>query len=337
MALKAPVRIILGVLGLVLFAGLIWRVGPANLADNVRQLGWGFLGLIGLGGMSHLLKTWAWRWTFPRQYRTVPYIRLVGMRLAGEAVGQLTFAGQLMGETTRAVMLRGRLPGRVRVSSVVLDRSMFTFTSLLLAIAGTVLASALINLPQAARRYNFLIAFGMGLIVTLGMLAVRRRWPFLSGPLRALGRRPRLGGFAARHMAGVSAVEEVVYDFYQRSHSSFRWAFALNLGGHLFSMMEVYLVLWLLGLTPGLAAAFIIEALTKVVNFGGAFIPGNLGASEGGNMLILQSLGLGAANGLTLAVARRLRGLSWAAVGLAILYAHGMRAAEVKSAAAETE
>ena len=49
-------------------------------------------------------------------------------------------------------------------------------------------------------------------------------------------------------------------------------------------------------------------------------IPGNMGTSEAGNMLVLGSLGLGSSNGLALALARRLRAWFWNVIGLAILY-----------------
>ena len=52
----------------------------------------------------------------------------------------------------------------------------------------------------------------------------------------------------------------------------------------------------------------------------GMIIPGNMGTSEAGNMLVLGSLGLGSSNGLALALARRLRAWFWNVIGLAILY-----------------
>ncbi len=332
-----PLRIFFSVLGALLFAVLIWRVGVDTLVDNVRTLGWGFLGLIALGGMSHLMKTWAWRYTFPEEHRHLSFRLLVEVRLAGEAVSQLSFGGQLVGESTRAWMLRQEVPKRIGVTSVVLDRSMFAFTSLLLIVIGTLLSVVLLNLPESVRRYNLLIALGMGAVILLGVGAVRKRWPILSGPLAALGRVRRLKPWALRHREGVTGVEGTIYGFYDQSHSDFWRSFGLNLAGHFFSMMEVYWVLALFGLQPTLVAAFIIEALTKVVNFGGMVIPGNIGASEGGTMIILESLGLGGANGLTLAIARRLRGLFWAAVGLMIMYLHGWRAAEVRAATSRLE
>jgi phosphatidylglycerophosphate synthase len=81
------------------------------------------------------------------------------------------------------------------------------------------------------------------------------------------------------------------------------------------AVLEVYLVLWLLGVKIGIIGALIFEALTKLVNAVGTFNPGNIGTYEGGNVLIASLFGITAAVGLAVAVARRLRAIFWAAVG----------------------
>ena len=70
-----------------------------------------------------------------------------------------------------------------------------------------------------------------------------------------------------------------------------------------------------MGAKVSLFGALAIEALTKLVNIAGTFNPGNIGTYEGGNMLIVKMFGLTGATGLTLAFARRLRAIFWAAVG----------------------
>ena len=81
------------------------------------------------------------------------------------------------------------------------------------------------------------------------------------------------------------------------------------------AVLEVYLILWLMGIKIGLLGALVIEALTKLLNVIGVFNPGNVGTYEGGNMLIAKMFGLTGAVGLSVAVTRRLRAIFWAAVG----------------------
>lgn len=71
--------------------------------------------------------------------------------------------------------------------------------------------------------------------------------------------------------------------------------------------------------TGGLA----VETFSRVASFASAFIPANLGALEASSLAAVTAVGAAAA-GAPLALARRLRGLFWAGLGLAI-YPRGTR------------
>src|SRR6476646_1104259 len=48
-------------LGIALLGYLLTIVNFSALAGNAKAIGWGMLIVIALGGLSHLVKTWAWR------------------------------------------------------------------------------------------------------------------------------------------------------------------------------------------------------------------------------------------------------------------------------------
>jgi hypothetical protein len=70
-----------------------------------------------------------------------------------------------------------------------------------------------------------------------------------------------------------------------------------------------------MGARVAVSGAFIVEALTKVINLVGALNPGNVGTYEAGNMLIAKIFGVTSTAGLTLALCRRARTVFWAGVG----------------------
>jgi uncharacterized membrane protein YuzA (DUF378 family) len=84
-----------------------------------------------------------------------------------------------------------------------------------------------------------------------------------------------------------------------------------------------------MGARIAIGGAFIVEALTKVINLVGALNPGNLGTYEGGNMLIAKIFGVTGTAGLTLALCRRARTVFWAGVGAICMIA--MKRAEARS------
>ena len=308
-------RGIAAISGSALLAYLIWRAGPGNLLRNISTLGWGLALIIALGGVAHLVKTWAWRLTFTGCEGRVSFFRLLQLRLASEAVGTVGAIGQIFGEGLRVSALGPNIPIESRLSSVTLDRALFIATSALVSLTGILAALFTIPLNPALRRYALLFAvtlFGLLFVVVLAML---NRWPFVSGSARLIGRLRFLRHRVAGALPLIHSVEKKLFDFHRYTPTAFWASLVLNLACHGMAILEVYLILWLIGFKIGLLGALVFEAMTKLLNGVGVFNPGNIGTYEGGNVLIARLFGLTGAVGLSVAVARRLRAIFWTAVG----------------------
>ena len=293
------------VLGVTLFVYLIWRIGPANLLENVRTLGWGLAVIVALGGVSHLVKSGAWRLTLVDKKGQVSFARLFGLRLASEAAGQFGLLGQAAGETMRVSFLNSTISLAGRVMSVALDRILFIVSGAIVTVSGLTVLLAIVPLPHKLAICAEVFALAFLALMILAGVAVCRRWPVLSGAARLFRiDRPIIG-----------SVERDLLDFCHRAPKYFLVSFGLNIVCQLLAVLEVYLTLRLMGLHIGVLPALAAEALTKLINTMGALTPGNVGLYEGGNMLIARSFGLSAAAGLTVALARRLRGIFWAIMG----------------------
>ena len=98
----------------------------------------------------------------------------------------------------------------------------------------------------------------------------------------------------------INHIESKVYDFYKHHPGAFFGMIVCNLLAHVSSVAEVYITLRMLGFAPHVAQAYIIESLTKVINFVFAFVPGTIGVYEGGTEVVLRTLGFAAATELLL-------------------------------------
>ena len=207
------------------------------------------------------------------------------------------------------------IPRAIGLASVTLDRGLYVVTGIMILIAGLVGALPLLSHSGALRLYAsfFAIALITALLVTL--LAVRERWPIISGSARFFIRVPFLKNWIQKEYLLIESVENALLDFHHNSPGAFWGSFLLILASHCMAVMEVCLVLWLMGVKLGVLSALVVEAMTKLVNVVGNINPGNFGTFEGGNMLIGKMLGLTGAIGLTLGLARRLRAFFWTAVG----------------------
>ena len=315
MKARFPIRMLAGIFGALLLVLLIRRAGTANLRESLTAVGWRLVLVIALGGVAHVVKTWAWRLTLLDDKRKVSFARTLGLRLASEAVGQLGFLGQMFGENLRVLLLSSTISRANGIASVTLDRAFFILSGAVVSIVGLVAVLVAWPLPHALSLYaGLLVAILLSLIFSAAV-AVRRRHRVVSGAARLLGRIPLLRGWIERQSPLIEEVEHCLLNFYHRAPGAFWGSVALNLATHTAAILEVYLILFLLGAKFSFLAAVAIEALTKLINIVGLFNPGNIGTYEGGNMLVAKMFGLTAATGLTLGLARRVRALFWAVVG----------------------
>jgi uncharacterized protein (TIRG00374 family) len=305
---------VLGCVGAALLVYLVVHAGPRTLMANAKLVGWGLGLVIGLGGLSHLVKAWAWRLTLPAE-AGYPLSRMFGLRLVSEAIGQLGFPGVVAGEATRVGLLGSEVPLASRISSVTVDRGLFILCGAIVTVCGITVGLLLLSLSNALRIYAALFALSFLGIVLIAGLAVRKRWPVLSGPGHALGRVPGIGRWFQSKQSLISSVEQKLLEFHRERPSAFWGSVALNFACHGLAIIEVYLILLFMGKNVSLTGALILESFTKLINLLGSLTPGNVGIYEGGTMLIATLFGLSGTVGLTLGLCRRLRGIFWSLAG----------------------
>ena len=138
MKTRFPIRTLAGMFGVLLLVLLVRRVGIANLRESIAAVGWRLVLVIALGGVGHIVKTWAWRLTLLDDKREVSFARTLGLRLASEAVGQLGFLGQMFGENLRVLFLSSTIPLANGIASVTLDRAFFILSGVVVSAVGLV-------------------------------------------------------------------------------------------------------------------------------------------------------------------------------------------------------
>jgi Lysylphosphatidylglycerol synthase TM region len=308
-------------MGVALLVSLIGRTGPARVVDQVRAVGWGLGLVIALGGIAHLTKTLAWRLTFLCDIRDVSFARTFGLRLVSEAIGSFGLPGQVLGETARVYLLGSALPVANSISSVTLDRGLYIVTSALVSVTGILTALFLLPLPGTWRLYALLFASLLAALLVVTATAFRRRRPLLSRAAQAIGRLPWFKNWLDGKQPVIDSAERNLFSFCQEAPKAFWASLILNLVCHGMAIFEVYLLLHFMGARAGFLGAFVLEALTKLVNAVGAVNPGNFGTYEAGNMILTRLFGIVGTAGLTLGLCRRARSLFWKGIGFLCLIA----------------
>jgi hypothetical protein len=318
-------QIVSFVVGLALFAYLIKQTGLSNIMDYLAMMGWGFAAIIALSAVRNVMRAASWYYTIDPPHRHITFWSLANVMLAGEAIKYLTATGPLLGEPAKAAMVRREVPLVEGLSSVVVENLIYNLTVFLVMLAGLPALAWLIDVPHrlqvAAGVFAALLILAIGFV----WLAVRGRWFILARMLEQLRRLTarraidEAGNPPARFAKIIGRVREIeanVYTFYEHRRGAFFGIFAVNMLSHLINVFEVCLILALMNLPASLAAGFVIEAVTKVINGAFFFVPTRAGVYESGNALTLNAIGLGTNAGVALAIIRKLRAFIWVAYGL---------------------
>ncbi len=310
------------VFGVSLLTLLIRTVGIEPIFQALGQIGYGFLLLLGLAGVRHCLRTLSMRTAVAREHRRFTFWQAFTTRLAGETISFFTFTGPVLGEATKAALLRKRVPLASALQALAVDNLLYNLSVALFISSGALVMLVTYDLPVGARLPLYGISAGMALVFALVAWAVVSDVMPVTAAVDFLIRR----GFKAKWFSAkrehFHRVEENVYDFYKKRPRSFFTMFACDFLAHATTVAEVAAVLWMLGFEPALGVSYIIDSLTKVINLVFSFVPATIGVYEGGTGFILHTLGYAVTTGLTIGIVRKASMIVWALVGLLMLIRH---------------
>jgi len=304
------VAIVAALAGAALFAYAVRRAGGAEIVDGIQRVGWGLVLILALAGLRFLIRAECWRWCLPPG-TTFPLPRALAAFLAGDAVGNVTPLGLLASEPTKVLLTRHHLATREAVASLAVENLVYAASVMAMVGFGLVVLAANVPLP---REWVIAIGFALAAMVIGGAIALRAMrgtWD----PRR--GARPRW-----RERLASARIEALRFS---GGHPRRLWrVFALDLLFHALAVLEVYITLqWLLGdRSPTLVQAIVFEALNRVITAAFKFVPFRVGIDEASAGALAPILSVNPAAGVALAVVRKVRNLSWAAIGLVLVAAH---------------
>jgi putative ABC transport system permease protein len=321
------VQLLAFLFGATLLVLLIRAVGVEPIFQALGQIGYGFFLLLGLAGVRHALRTLSMRTAVAREHRRFSFWQAYTTRLAGETISFFTFTGPVLGEATKAALLRKSVPLPAAVQALAVDNLLYNLSVAVFISSGALVMLFTYDLPVGARLPLMGIAAGMALVITLIVAAVLSDVMPVTAAVDFFIRRGWKARWFASRRGHFHQVEENVYDFYKKRPRTFFAMLACDFGAHATTVAEVAAVLWMLGFEPGFAVSYIIDSLTKVINLVFSFVPATIGVYEGGTGFILHTLGYAVATGLTIGIVRKASMIVWALTGLLMLIRHTAPAA----------
>jgi uncharacterized membrane protein YbhN (UPF0104 family) len=126
------------------------------------------------------------------------------------------------------------------------------------------------------------------------------------------------------------SLDRAIWGFYRHKRPAFGASTGLFFLGWMAEALEVYVIIYYLGGPAMALSAISIGALSVFIKGTTFFIPGSLGAQDGGNLLLLSAFGYSDVTGITFALLRRFRELVWIGLGLLCLALAGGRQRQFK-------
>jgi hypothetical protein len=305
------------VVGLSIAASLVWHEGPRTIAGMLACVGWRFAAAAAIYAVHVVVRASAlWRTLLDGHVRFADVLRI---RLSGEAVEMLTFTGPFLAEPAKGWLLENRgVTTPAAFAAVITEYLLYTLVASWLMIAAVWLLLERGALPPGMRPaawlatsfvIAFLAAFAFAAIAGVGLIV-----PLLRASRALIGRQN-----AERAARGFRPVEELIIRFLHEHPGRLAEVVAIEDAAHILLIVEIWIVIQALGFSPSWTAAMIVEGGVKFVSIAFAFIPGQVGASEGVYALLAAAIGLPAAAGVALVLVRRIRGLLVAAAGVLAL------------------
>lgn len=302
--------------GIVVFAVFVWKIGPEQIWSGIVNVGWMFPVIITLGGLRFLLRAWAWTLCGDRP-SDLPVRHAFAAVLAGDAVGNATPFGPLVGEPAKAALVRRHVAIQPALTALAVENIFYSLSAAAMIAAGTIALLFAFELPPALRGFSE-VAVALILLLFIVSLGILWRRPVVIS--RWLPRVATPGSRTHGAIGRLQALEDEIYSFAARRRQAVLPVVGLEAGFHALGVVETHLAMWMiLGHPPLLIESFILETAHRLITVAFKFVPFQLGIGEVGTGAVTTVLGLGPAAGGVLSIVRKARMGVWALIGGAIL------------------
>ena len=312
------------VAGIAVLAAVLWTLGIGVTWDAVRNVGWVFPAIVALGGLRFLVRAGAWAICLepPHRLRLRDAFTAV---LAGDALGNATPFGPLVGEPAKAAFARRHVAGQPALTALAVENIFYTLATAAMIAAGTIaLLLAFADVPAEIREFSWIAIAGMAVLIGVSLVILWRRPALVSRWL------PLVPGRSSQARSSrLRALEQDIYSFASRRPGAVVPVVLLELGFHALGVLETHVTLWsILGDPPALLVSFVVETASRLVVVAFKFIPLQLGVAEAGLAAFTPLVGIPPTVGVAFSLIRKARVVVWAVIGAALLVRSGVRRTE---------
>ena len=313
------IRLAFFIAGLALLIYLTLQLGPHNVLSAILRLKWNLTWVTLIYSASEMIRGAA-LWKSLPEGESQPYLKMLGIRLSGEAVRYLTFTGPFVGEPLKAWLLRKTgLPTAGAFAAVITEYLVYAFASAAIGITGLSYILGHTSIHGDTSIAAKVILYTMAGFLVIAATAIIFRIYVIGAVINGLRKLPLVGKRVPWDNAGVRRMEDFLFQVFRERPGKFAAILALDIAAHALLIFELYWIVTSGGVSLRMFQAFLIEAATKFVALGFFFVPMQVGVAEKTYSIVFSILSLPLAAAVGMSFVRRIRTLIVSAIGLTAL------------------
>lgn len=313
------------ILGALALGIMVYSIGLDNIWRDMKQTGWWYIPIIGMWVIVYIINTLSLYIILrdgSQETKKISFFRLFKLTISGFAINYITPFGLMGGEPYKIIELQSDIGIQKSTSSVLLSTMMRIVAHFIFWMVSIPLLLFLVPVLSDSVEIGMIITTGTTFLLLLWAYRIYTR----GGVNRALiisSRLPFIGKKIKTYRVGnqekISQMDELISDLYKNRKRDFFLSLSFEFIARILVCVEVILMMQAIKQPITFGESVLIESLQSLISNLFFFMPMQMGAREGGFVIVYGILSIPLAYGVFVSICKRIRELFWTLIGVVLI------------------
>lgn len=313
------------ILGVLTLGIMIYKIGLDNIWRDIKQTGWWFVPIFGMWIIIYFLNTMSFQIILrdgSPESENVSFLRLFKLTVSGFAINYITPFGLMGGEPYKIIELKEDLGIQKATSTVLLSTMMHFVSHFLFWIFTIPLLFFLVPVISDSIEIGLIISGGTAFLLLLWAYRIYTK----GGVNRALiiacnlpfaGKRVRK--YKDKHQEKIDQMDVLIANLYKNRKKDFIASLSIEFVARILISLEIILMMQAINMPVTIVQSILIESIQSLISNLFFFMPMQMGAREGGFVVIYGILSIPVAYGVFVSLCKRIREFFWTLIGILLI------------------
>lgn len=313
------------ILGALALGIMVYSIGLNNIWRDMKQTGWWYIPIIGMWIFVYIINTLSLYIILrdgSEETKKIGFFRLFKLTISGFAINYITPFGLMGGEPYKIIELQPDLGIQKSTSSVLLGTMMRVVAHFIFWMVSIPLLIFLVPVLSDSVEIGIIITTGTTFLLLLWAYRIYTR----GGVDRALiisSRLPFIGkkikAYRTNNQEKISQMDELISDLYKNRKRDFFLSLSFEFIARILVCVEVIIMMQAIKQPITFGESVLIESLQSLISNLFFFMPMQMGAREGGFVIVYGMLSIPLAYGVFVSICKRIRELFWTLIGVVLI------------------